>query len=151
MSELSADVSLREITKDTLRDVLRLKVAPDQKRFVASNAISIAQAHFSPDVSWFRAIYAGDAPVGFLMLNDDPAKQKYFLWRFMVDAQHQGGGIGRRALELLIDHVRTRPGASALYVSCVPGEGSPGPFYERMGFVYTGEEEDGELMMRRDL
>ena len=151
MSELSAEVSLREITKDTLRDVLNLKVAPDQERFVASNAISIAQAHFSPDVAWFRAVYAGDTPVGFLMLDDDPSKQKYFLWRFMVDAQHQGRGIGRRALELLIGHVRTRPGASALYASCVPGEGSPGPFYEKMGFVYTGEEEDGEIVMRRDL
>jgi len=151
MSELSADVSLREITKDTLRDVLRMKVAPDQEHLVASNAISIAQAHFSPDVAWFRAVYAGDAPVGFLMLDDDPSKQKYFLWRFMVDAQHQRRGIGRRALELLIDHVRTRPGASALYASCVPGKGSPGPFYEKMGFVYTGEEEDGELVMRRDL
>jgi hypothetical protein len=31
-----------------------------------------------------------------------------------------------------------------------PGSG-PGPFYEKMGFVYTGEAEDGELWMRRAL
>jgi diamine N-acetyltransferase len=33
-------------------------------------------------------------------------------------------------------------------VSCVPGDGSPCPFYEKMGFQYTGQEEDGELVMK---
>jgi diamine N-acetyltransferase len=85
------------------------------------------------------------------MLEDDPARPQYFLWRFMVDARYQGHGIGRRAIELLIEHVRTRPGATELFTSCVPGDGSPGPFYEKLGFVYTGEEDDGELVMRRAL
>jgi diamine N-acetyltransferase len=68
MSESSIEVTLREITKDNWRDLLRLKVAPSQEQFVASNAMSIAEAHFNPEVAWFRAIYAGDVPVGFLML-----------------------------------------------------------------------------------
>ena len=34
-------------------------------------AFSIAEAHFSP-LAWFRAVYAGDTPVGFVMLSDDP-------------------------------------------------------------------------------
>ena len=45
--------------------------------------------------------------------------------------------------------MRTRPGATALGVSCVPGEGSPGPFYAKLGFTYTGEEDQGELVLRR--
>jgi diamine N-acetyltransferase len=146
------EVSLREVTRETLRQVLRLGVAPDQKRFVAPNAVSIAQAHFHPDVAWFRAIYADDTPVGFLMLHDDPATSTYFLWRFMIDQSAQGRGYGRRALELLIDHVRTRPSATHLMTSCVPGEGSPIPFYEKAGFALTGEaDEDGELYMRYEL
>ena len=44
-----------------------------------------------------------------------------------------------------------RRGATELFTSCVPGEGSPGPFYERLGFVYTGREDDGELVMRREV
>lgn len=151
MPESNEPVELREITRDTLLSILRLKVRPDQERFVASNAISIAQAHFFPETAWFRAIYAGDVPVGFVMLEDDEEKARYTLWRFMIDAQHQGRGLGRRALQLLFDHVRTRPGGTVLYTSCVPGDGSPGPFYEKIGFTYTGEEDDGELVMRRDL
>ena len=151
MSEFDFEVTLREITKENLSEILRLKVAPHQEQFVASNAASIAEAHFEPEVAWFRAVYAGDVPVGFLMLEDDVAQEEYFLWRFMIDKQYQGRGYGQRALELLFVHVKTRPGADAVYTSCVPAEGSPGPFYEKMGFVYTGKEEDGELVMRREL
>lgn len=129
-----------------------LRVEPEQERFVASNAVSIAQAHFHPEVAWFRAIYADDMPVGFLMLHDDSEKSEYYLWRFMIDHRFQKLGYGRRALEILLDHVRERPGATALTLSHVPGEGSPAPFYERMGFTHTGEEdEDGELFMRIEL
>ncbi|MBW4421922.1 MAG: GNAT family N-acetyltransferase [Myxacorys californica WJT36-NPBG1] len=152
MSEFDPEVTLREITKENWRDILRLKVAPHQEQFVASNAVSIAEAHFNPEVAWFRAIYAGDVPVGFLMLEDSVAQQEYFLWRFMIAEQYQGHGYGRKALELFFAHVKTRPGADAVETSCVPAKGGPGPFYEKMGFVYTGkEEENGELCMRREL
>ena len=142
-------VTLREITLATLRDVLNLDVAPEQKSYVAPNAVSIAQAHFSPE-AWFRAIYAGDTPVGFVMLSDKPDEAEYVLWRFMIDARHQGKGHGRAALEQIIAHVKTRPGAAALWTSHVPGPGNPGPFYESMGFRYTGQEDDGELIMKLD-
>jgi diamine N-acetyltransferase len=151
MTELDNEVTLREITQETLRAILRLKVAPDQEHFVAPNAVSIAEAHFQSEIAWFRAVYAGEVPVGFLMLEDDVAHQEYFLWRFMIDQQYQGRGYGRRALELFFAQVKTRPGAKMIYTSCVPGEGSPGAFYEKMGFVYTGEKEEDELLMRREL
>ena len=45
-------VSLRDITQDTLRAILDLEVHDSQKNFVAPNAVSIAQAHFSK-YAWF--------------------------------------------------------------------------------------------------
>lgn len=141
-------VSLREITKETLRDVLTLSVARGQEQYVASNAVSIAQAHFHED-AWFRAIYDGDTPVGFVMLSDIPEKAEYFLWRMMIDRKHQRKGYGTRALELLVDHVRTRPNATHLHVSYKTGEGSPEGFYTRFGFIPTGDvDEDGEHLAR---
>ncbi|HEY0733586.1 MAG TPA: GNAT family N-acetyltransferase [Herpetosiphonaceae bacterium] len=151
MPGADATVTLREVTKETVREILRLKVAPEQEQFVASNAVSIAQAYFDRETAWFRGIYADEVPVGFVMLSDDPVKPEYFLWRFMIDKRYQGYGYGRRAIELLIEYVRTRPGAKTLLVSCVPGDGSPCPFYEKLGFVYTGEEDEGELVLRLDL
>ena len=144
-------ISLREITKENLREILKLTVAPQQERFVAPNAISIAQAYFDRDVAWFRAIYADDAPVGFVMLHDEPAVRKYYLWRFMIDHRYQNLGYGARALAQVIEYVRQRPGARELLTSVVPGEGSPGSFYEKQGFAYTGEMDEGERVLRKPL
>ncbi|MHC5009732.1 MAG: GNAT family N-acetyltransferase [Planctomycetota bacterium] len=143
-------VSLREITRETLGPILELATTAAQERFVASNAVSLAQAHFAPE-AWYRAIYAGEEPVGFLMLSDKPEAQEYFLWRFMIGADHQRRGYGRRALELLIEHVRSRPGATELLLSFVPGEGSPEAFYRKCGFEHTGRVEHDELVMRLPL
>jgi diamine N-acetyltransferase len=153
MDTAPAEVTLREVTIDTIDEILRLKVAPRQERYVATNAKSIAQAHFYPETAWFRAIYAGETPVGFVMLYDSEAEHEYALWRFMIDERFQGRGYARRALELVVDYVRTRPGATALLNGAHPGPDSAIPFYERLGFVLTGkvDEEDGELEMRLDL
>jgi diamine N-acetyltransferase len=115
---------------------------------VASNAVSIAQAYFDRDSAWFRAIYAAETPVGFLMLWDAPQQAEYFLWRFMLDAQFQRHGFGQRAIKLILEHVRSRPRATELAVSCVLGDGSPRAFYERVGFVSTGEMDGEELILK---
>ena len=146
----TADVTLREITGDTVRQVTALEVAPEQRGLVASNANSIAEAYFEPK-AWFRAVYAGETPVGFVMLHDDPEAQEYFLWRFMIAGEHQGNGYGRRALDRVVEYVRTRPGARELGSSYVTGDGSPGPFYLRYGFVETGEVDHDERVIRLDL
>ena len=130
--------------------ILELRVAKGQRRFVASNAVSIAQAHFSPE-AWFRAIHAGETPVGFLMMSVNLEHGEYYLWRFMIDARHQGKGYGRRAMELLIEHVKGQPKAKELTLSHVPGDGSPEGFYRKLGFEHTGEEEGEELVMKRTL
>ena len=144
-------IQLREITRENFKEILRLKVAPTQEKFVASNAISIAEAHFYPEQAWFRAIYDDETPVGFLMLDDQPQKPLYFLWRLMIGAAHQGKGYGKQALQLLKQHVATRPGATALFVSYVPGEGGPAAFYEKLGFLPTGEIEEGEIVAKLTL
>jgi diamine N-acetyltransferase len=136
---------LREVTAQTVRDICHLSVAPGQERFVAPNSVSIAEAYFC-EKAWFRAIYADETPVGFLMLYDDPQKPEYHLWRFMIADTHQGKGYARRAMALLIEHVRRRPMAEELVLSYVPGEGSPEGFYRELGFEPTGEVLEGEVV-----
>jgi diamine N-acetyltransferase len=140
-------VELREITGETVRAICSLKVAPYQDAFVAPNAVSIAEAYFHP-TAWFRAIYDDDEPVGFVMLDDDASTSSYNLWRLMVADGFQGRGYGRRAVELLIDYVRSRPGATALTTSWVPGERGPAEFYRKLGFQPTGEMDEGEVVGR---
>jgi len=141
-----SNVTLREITEDTVRTICNLSVRDDQKQFVAPNAVSIAQAYFSKH-AWFRAIYADETPIGFLMLEDQPEKPEYYLWRFMIDARYQRMGFGRRAIALLIEHVQTRPNATEFLTSVLQADGGPQGFYEKLGFKLTGEYEEGEAMM----
>jgi diamine N-acetyltransferase len=144
-------VNLREVTKENLWDIFALEVAPEQSRYVATNEMSIAQAYFDREIARFRAIYADEIPVGFLMLSDDVNNQRYFLWRLMIDARYQKLGFAKRALELLFDYVRTRPGAKEILVSYRPGDAGPQGFYEKLGFVPTGEMLGDEVVLRRDL
>lgn len=157
----SSVVTLREITRDTVRTIAMLDVAPAQEGLVAPNAFSISQAHFHPE-AWFRAIYADETPVGFAMLEDwsvatqhapklYDGKPYVALWRFMIDHRFQRLGYGARALGLLIAHVRSRPGVATMLLSFVPQENNPEGFYARFGFMRTGEEDAGELVMKLTL
>jgi diamine N-acetyltransferase len=145
-------VTLREITSDTVRAVTRLEVAAAQQDFVASNAISLSEALFSNE-AWYRGIYADDELVGFVMLADEslrdepPPEPNIGLWRFMIDAKHQRRGIGREAMKLVVEYVRSRPGIRYFYTSYVDEPGGPGPFYLGLGFEPNGEVEEGEVVV----
>jgi diamine N-acetyltransferase len=146
-------VELHEITKDNVGDVFDLKVAPEQGEFVSTNAWSLAQAYAERDIAWPRAIVADSSIVGFLMLEIDPEEENghpHWLWRLMLDAAHQRRGHGSAALALAVEHLRSI-GAEELYTSWVQGEGGPEDFYLRLGFVPTGEIDDGEIVACLDL
>jgi diamine N-acetyltransferase len=149
-------VSLREITRETLLPIVRLAVADDQKRFVATNAISLAQALFAPE-AWYRAIYLGDDPVGFVMLEDQslltppPERPQAGVWRLMVDARFQGRGIGTAALRLVIEHVRAKAIFDSLLLSYMPGPGCPETFYLGLGFRHTGRMDGDEVVLELSL
>lgn len=144
------ELALRPIDRQNYPEILGLSVKPEQQRYVATNAQSLAQALFHEE-AWFRGIYAGDTPVGFVMLEVRPEAHEYAVWRLMIDASHQGKGYGRLAMARIVEHVRGLPGAKELLLSYVPGDGEPGGFYEKLGFEYTGEVDGGEKVMRLDL
>lgn len=152
MSSTSASVSLREITADTVRAIIALSVADSQKGFVAPNATSLAQALFAPE-AWYRAIYLGEEPVGFVMLEDQslraepPQQPEIGVWRLMIDARFQGQGIGRQALQLVIAHARAKGLFKTLALSYVPGPGCPESFYLGLGFRHTGRMDGKEVVM----
>lgn len=142
------DVELREITSESVRAICKLEVAGDQRLFVAPNAVSIAQAHFTPG-HWMRAIYADGRPVGFVLTLDEPSEGG-FLWRFMIAAGHQRRGIGRSAMRQVLEHWREL-GVTAARTSVVRSNTGATRLYESLGFRLTGEEDDGELVMSLEM
>lgn len=156
-------VRLRDIVTDEDRAAaLRLRSAPGQEQFVASVEQSFADAIEHPEAcARYWAVYDGDEPVGFVMISDniptstleaDPTLVgPYFLWRLLIDERHQRRGYGTSTLDAVVAYVRSRPNGEALLTSAGQGEGSPQPFYERYGFVPTGDIVDDEVVLRLDL
>ena len=75
--------------------------------------VSLAEALVPPTIRgdriepWFRAIVADDTIVGFILMAEPYERQPDpYLWRLVVDLRHQRRGIGRRALEQIIDERR---------------------------------------------
>ncbi len=145
-SEQELEVTLQEINEDTLWSILDLEVTEEQKKYVAPNAVSIAEAHFS-EFAWFRAIYAGETAVGFVLLFIDEEEAEYDLWRIMIDHKHQRKGFGSHALDLVMDHVSELPEAEELTLSFLPGDGDPLPFFTKLGFQDSDEWVDDEKIL----
>ncbi|MGH3484794.1 MAG: hypothetical protein ACRDPQ_16365, partial [Nocardioidaceae bacterium] len=83
-------VTLREIDDDNREAVVGLQLAPGQERFVSSVAESLAIAVDKPHGNpWYRAVFAGDEPVGFVMVSWNVEPQppeliaRWFLWKLL--------------------------------------------------------------------
>jgi GNAT superfamily N-acetyltransferase len=151
-------IELREITDANRAEVLALRAGPAEGVFVSSVADSLEEAAETPEGNpWYRAVYLGGEPVGFVMLSwnvrpDPPAIiGPWFLWKLLVDERRQGQGIGRAILRRVVELIRAE-GATELLTSHGIGADGPGGFYERLGFVPTGDyDPDGERILRLDL
>ena len=149
-------IDLREITDDNAESVRALRTTPAQEQFVSTVDYSLREAAENPQGNpWYRAVYADEQPVGFVMLSWDVEPQPpdingpWFLWKLIIDHRYQGRGYGREVVQEIVALVRAE-GATELLTSHVPGEGGPAGFYERLGFVPTGElDPEGEIILRR--
>ena len=141
-------VTLREITDDNREAVHALRVAPEQERFVGSAQGGLHDAVEYPHANpWYRAVCAGEEPVGFVMVSWNVQPQPpdiigpWFLWKLLIDRRYQGHGYGAEAVRQVVALVRAE-GAMELLTSYLPG------FYERLSFVPTGElDRNGEIIV----
>jgi diamine N-acetyltransferase len=141
------DTTLREITNDKFRECIDLKVADEQKDFVATNVYSLAEAK-ADGVSNPYAVYADDQMVGFIMYDFEPAEDRGYITRLMIDARFQGRGYGRQAISQVIDRLRAIPECREIQTGYMPGNEAAKRLYESLGFVKIGEDEDGEILTR---
>lgn len=151
-------VTLRDLTAANRDAVLALRTTPAQARFVSTVAHSLRQAELEPEAKpWYRAVYADEHAVGFVMLSwevvPDPPELigPWFLWKLLIDQHHQRQGYGREVVRQVVDIVRTH-GGTELLTSYVLGDGNPFGFYAGLGFVPRGDvDTEGEIILQLDL
>jgi diamine N-acetyltransferase len=146
-------IELRELTEDVREDLRSVRPAPGQERFVSTVDGSLAEADEVPEARpWYRAVYADGQAVGFVMIswNLDPVPPgmvgPWYLWKLLIDADHQGRGLGRAVVLHVADLVRSQ-GGRELKTSFVDEPGGPKDFYLGLGFVPTGEVHEGREVL----
>lgn len=129
------------------RACLELRVAEDQRGFVASNVYSLAEVKVD-GVSNPLAIYAHEEMVGFIMYDVDQQKKRGYVTRLMVDARFQGRGHGRAAMTQVIDRLKREPDLREILTSFHPDNHVADALYASLGFARTGEVKGGEIVVR---
>lgn len=155
-------IELRKIIFDNFDECIKLEPHEEQKSFVASNIRSLAQAYVALTnddcIPMPYAIYTDDIMVGFIMMSyaeedEDGFETAYWVWRFMIDKNHQGKGYGKEAMAKALDLIRTFPHGktSSVYLSYEPENIVAKALYASFGFVETGRIEEGEMVAKLTL
>lgn len=147
-------IKLKKVTEKNFDSVVKLSdsLTDYQKKCVAPNMVSLAQAYVNGKRAWARAIYLGSKPIGFVMLalwdNDIPKEDlpAYYLWRFMISYEYQKKGYGTDVLDLILEKC-IKNGIRYLYTSCETEGEQPYNFYINYGFIDTGIN-DGEQVLK---
>lgn len=140
-------ITLRDITMDNFSECIKLSVKDEQKAFVAGNTYSLAEAK-ADGVSLPYAVYAEGRMVGFVMYDFEPKESRGYITRLMIDARFQGKGHGRAAMAEILKRLRSIPDCQEIQTSYAPTNARAAKLYESLGFQRTGEEIDGETVVR---
>lgn len=140
---------LKEVTIDNFYEVIELELDQEQRKYISSNLYSIAESKFYSAYKP-RAIYYDGRVVGFLMYEKRDLCEnlgEYNIFRFMLDRNHQGKGIGRKAMELALAEIKANGAVEKISICYVPTNPVAKDFYGSFGFVEVGVDEvTGEVI-----
>lgn len=78
----------------------------------------------------------------------DPDDGSCWLGGILIDQRHQGRGYGRQAVQVAITMLAEMREQHDFALSYQPTNSAAKKLYQSLGFVETGEREDGEVVAR---
>ena len=140
-------IHLRKITEENFIDAFRLKLAPEQERFVSHPIRSLAQAYVYRDQCQPFGIYNGDTMVGYVMVIYDYDIPEYDIWHMMIDESYQKRGYGSAALDRVLDYIKSKPFGSSnrVTLTCNRENIRALNLYQSKGFTETGAADEDEI------
>jgi diamine N-acetyltransferase len=125
---------------------IKMSVHNEQEQFIASNLISLAEAYAYREFAEAYLLYDDESLIGFCLLQVDFKDDYFDIWRIMIDQKYQGKGYGLKALKKVMEYLKSK-GAKIIHISHQENNYGVGSLYKKAGFEYTGEIEDGEVLM----
>lgn len=142
-----ADLRLEELSASNAVEAKSLELRPGQEEFANPATYVAAEPQVDPARAWSRVIVKDGEVVGMVRAYFDDTypdeELRSCLWNITVSANAQGAGVGRFALDAVIAEAQSR-GLDTLTVMWEEGEGGPGEFFTRMGFVDSGASAYGD-------
>ncbi len=143
------DVELKKVDVDNYSDVLELEIEAEQKKFVPSSCYLIAKSKFHPNHQ-VRAIYAEGNVVGLVLYqtgDGDFEPHECEIFGFIVDRKYQRKGIGKIAMGLLVEEIKTHKQFTDIELSCDPQNKAAEKVYVACGFEDSGyTKNDGSIV-----
>lgn len=140
-------ITLQKVDESNFLACFALKLNPQQEEFVSHPVRSLAQAYVYYDQCTPLAVCCSDKVVGYLMVIYDYDEETYNIWHLMIDAQCQGKGYGKAAMEQTIEYIRTKPfgNSDRILLTVNPSNFIAYRLYQALGFTETGRSDEDEV------
>ena len=141
-------VRLETVNPDNWRPDLHVR--ENQWTFVSDTSGILARAYaYRGSRSRAYVIYDYATPVGMAMYYD--LEDAYNFSQFFIDERYQGKDLGYQAARLILQEMQ-KDGVHRKVVLCyVEGDEAAKQLYQKLGFRHTGDAEDQEIVMEKDL
>jgi diamine N-acetyltransferase len=130
------------VTRENWEAIIKLDVRPDQRKFVAPPAESLAAAYIKP---WDEAfdpfgIYLDDEPIGLFYISYTPgSNDNYWIGGFFIDYRYQGQGLGKEALRRILRFIpQDYPECREMKLTVEKSNSVAQNLYRSLGFADTG-------------
>ena len=143
-------IHLEAVTPDNWRTDLHVR--EDQRNFVADRTCILARAWaYRESRSHAYIIYNEDTPVGMAMYRDIEDMEAYAFDQFFIDERYQGQGYGLEAARQIMKLIEEDGRYKKVYLCYIDGDVAAKNLYEKLGFRETGEADDDEILMLKQL
>lgn len=149
-----ADLRLEELSATNAVQAKSLELRPGQEEFANPATYVAAEPQIDPAKAWSKVIVKDGEVVGMVRAYFDDSypdeELRSCVWNISVSASAQGSGVGRFALDAIIEEARSR-GLGQLTVMWDGAAEGPGEFFTRMGFIDSGATVYGDRIGRMSL
>lgn len=115
---------------------MKITLAPGQEEMLSTKEDIKTIIRDNPDTVMAFDIFDGDDLIGFILVHRFE-KQKYFLWEYAIDVNHQNQHKGTKALMEFIDYMRIHHDAREITTTYIYGNDHAKHVYEKAGFTET--------------
>lgn len=133
-------IGLELVNQDNFEAVLQVSLTKTDERKVASVEYSLAQAWLYKDSGQLYpyVVKFGKKVVGFVLLSIQEEDKSYYVWRLLIDKNHQNRGYGKEVIRQVIGLAQEDSLCRKVTMHYVIGNHKMRYILEKFGFQSVG-------------